>query len=175
MEIYTVMVLTMLLNHSITQGLLFALLFNGYLLLMMVSFSPRIWGYSDYSEEIKAKVPPQTKQERRTAAILSLPFLILAFGLPVYSLWTLKAQFGGEIPFVTAFTHLLIIFMIGTFGDLVILDWLIVSRITPKFVMIPGTSEEDYKDFSHHYRGHLWAAIPIVVLCAVVAAIASYL
>ena len=165
----------MLLNYSITQGLIFALLFNGYLLLMMVSFSPRIWGYSDYSEEIKAKVPSQTRQERRTAVILSLPFFILAFGLPIYSLWALKGQLGGDLPFVTAFTHLLVIFIIGTFGDLVILDWLIVSRITPKFVIIPGTSEEDYKDFSHHYWGHLWATIPMVMLCAVVAAIASYL
>ena len=165
----------MLLYQSITQGLLFALLFNGYLLLMMVSFSPRIWGYSDYSDEIKAKIPPQTRQEKRTAVLLSLPFFIIAFGLPIYSLWTLKGQLGGELPFVTAFTHLLVIFIIGTFGDLVILDWLIVSRITPKFVMITGTSEEDYKDFSHHYRGHLKAAIPMVILCAVVAAIASYL
>ena len=165
----------MLLYHSIKQGLLFALLFNGYILLLMVSFSPRIWGYSDYSEEIKAKVPPQTRQERRTAAIISIPFLVITFGIPVYSLWTLKDQLGGEIPFLTAFIHLFVIFMIGTLGDLVILDWFIVSRITPKFVMIPGTSEEDYKDFSHHYRGHLWAAIPIVILCAVVAAIASYL
>ena len=165
----------MLLYQSITQGLLIALLFNGYLLLMMVSFSPRIWGYSDYSEEIKAKIPPQTRQEKRTAVLLSLPFFIIAFGLPIYSLWTLKGQLGGELPFVTAFTHLLVIFIIGTFGDLVILDWFIVSRITPKFVMIPGTSEEDYKDFSHHYRGHLWATIPMVALCAIVAAIASYL
>jgi hypothetical protein len=165
----------MLLYQSITQGLLFALLFNGYLLLMMVSFSPRIWGYSDYSEEIKAKVPPQTRQEKRTAVLLSLPFFIIAFGLPIYSLWTLKGQLGGELPFVTAFTHLLVIFIIGTFGDLVILDWLIVSRITPKFVMIPGTTEEDYKDFSHHYRGHLLAAVPMLILCAVIAAVASYL
>ena len=175
MERYTIIVLTMLLNYSITQGLLFALLFNGYLLLMMVSFSPRIWGYSDYSEEIKAKVPPQTRQERRTAIILSIPFLILAFGLPIYSLWTLKGQLGGELPFVTAFTHLLVIFIIGTLGDLVVLDWLIVSKITPKFVIIPGTTEDDYKDFSHHYRGHIWAAIPILILCAIVAVIASYL
>mgnify|MGYP001820954800 CR=1 FL=1 len=65
--------------------------------------------------------------------------------------------------------------MMGTLGDLVILDWLIVSRITPRFVMIPGTMEEDYKDFSHHYRGHLRATIPMAVLCGIVAAIASYL
>ena len=63
----------------------------------------------------------------------------------------------------------------GTFGDLVILDWLIISKITPKFVIITGTQEEDYKDFSHHYKGHTLAAIPMILICALVAAIISYL
>lgn len=44
-------------THLLTHSLLFAVLANGYLLLMMVTNSPRVWGYSDYSEEIKAKVP----------------------------------------------------------------------------------------------------------------------
>ena len=88
---------------------------------------------------------------------------------------TLKTQLGGELPFITAFIHLLILFIMGTFGDLVILDWFIVSKITPKFVIIPGTQEEDYKDFSHHYKGHAWAAIPMILICALVAAIISYL
>ncbi|MFC1802870.1 hypothetical protein ACFL0D_02765 [Thermoproteota archaeon] len=63
----------------------------------------------------------------------------------------------------------------GTFGDLVILDWLIVSKITPKFVIIPGPQEEDYKDFSHRYKGHALASIPMILICALVAAIISYL
>jgi len=163
------------LNYSIVQGLIFTLFFNGYLLFIMITFSPRIWGYQDYSKEIKAKIQPQTKQERQTAILISIPFFLLIFGLPVYSLLTLKSQLGGELPFLTAFTHLLTLFIIGTFGDLVILDWLIVSKITPKFVIIPGTREEDYKDFSHHYKGHAFAAIPIILICALVAAIISYL
>ena len=163
----------MLLNYSIVQGLLFALIFNGYLFLIMVSFNPRIWGYQDYSEEIKAKVQPQTRQERQTAILISIPFFLLIFGLPTYSLLTLKAQLGGELPFLTAFTHLLILFIMGTFGDLVILDWLIISKITPKFVIIPGTQEEDYKDFSHHYRSDVKAAFIMLVLCVVVAYIVS--
>jgi len=165
----------MLLNYSIVQGLLFALIFNSYLFLIMISFNPRVWGYQDYSEEIKEKVQPQTRQERQTAILISIPFFLLIFGLPTYSLLTLKAQLGGELPFITAFAHLLILFIMGTFGDLVILDWLIVSKITPKFVVIPGTQEEDYKDFSHHYKGHALAAIPIILICALVAAIISYL
>ena len=165
----------MFLNYSIVQGVLFAIIFNGYLFLLMVSFNPRVWGYQDYSEEIKAKVQPQTRQERQTAILISISFFLLIFGLPVYSLLTLKSQLGGKLPFITAFSHLLILFIMGTFSDLVILDWLIVSKITPKFVIIPGTQEEDYKDFSHHYKGHALAAIPIILICVIVAAIISYL
>ena len=165
----------MICNYSITQGLIYALIFNGYIFLIMITFSPRIWGYQDYSEEIKAKVQPQTRQERQIAILISVPFFILIFGFPVYSLLILKAQLGGELPFITAFIHLLILFIMGTFGDLVILDWLIISKITPKFVIIPGTQEEDYKDFSHHYKGHAWAVIPLILICGIIAAIISYL
>ena len=45
-------------------------------------------------------------------------------------------------------------FTVANMGDLFFLDWLIVSKITPKFVIIPGSEAEDYKDFSHHYKGH---------------------
>ena len=164
----------MLLEYSILHGLFFGLVVTSYLLLIMVSFNPRVWGYQDYSDEIKAKVPPQTKHERRMAMIISIPFFLLIIGFPVYSLMALKTQLGGGISFLTAFIHLLMLFFLGTVGDLVILDWLIVSKITPSFVMIQGTDEEDYKDFSHHYWGHALAALPIIVICVIIAVIISY-
>jgi hypothetical protein len=141
----------------------------------MISFSPRVWGYQDYSKEIKAKVPPQTMQERQKAVIISVPFMIFIFGYPIYSLLILKSQLGGDISFFPAFIHLLVLFLFGTFGDLVILDWFIISKVTPSFVIIPGTIKDDYKDFSHHYRGHALASIPLIIICAAISAVVSYL
>jgi hypothetical protein len=60
---------------------------------------------------------------------------------------------------------------LATLGDLLVLDWLIVSKITPKFVIIPGTDKEDYKDFSHHYKAHARAAIALVLLSLLFAGI----
>jgi hypothetical protein len=57
----------------------------------------------------------------------------------------------------------------------VLLDWLLISRITPKFVIIPGSVEEDYKDFSHHFKGHARAVIPIILLGLIIAAAVSWL
>jgi hypothetical protein len=57
--------------------------------------------------------------------------------------------------------------------DLVILDYLIISKITPKFVIITGTSPEDYKDFSQHYKGHILAIVPLVVICTMFSCIVT--
>lgn len=140
----------------------------------MVTTSPRIWGYKDYPEKVKEKVPPQTRRERILAGILGIPFLIFAFTFPVYSVLALKTQLGGIVPFLDAFIHLMILFAFITFGDLVLLDWLLISKITPSFVVIPGSEAEDYKDFSHHFRSHLRAAVIMVIVNAVIAMLLKF-
>jgi len=164
----------MVLAHVLTHSLFFALVANGYLLLMMVTTSPRVWGYSDYPEAIKAKVPPQTAKEKRLAALIGIPWFIFIIGYPIISTYALKSKLGGEIPFWLAFLNVFTLVFLATLGDLVILDWLIVSKITPKFVIIPGTDEEDYKDFSHHYKAHARAALVLILISILFAAIVWY-
>jgi hypothetical protein len=142
---------------------------------MMITVSPRVWGYSDYSEGIKAKVPPQTKKEKRLAMFIGLPWLIFAFGFPIYSTYLLKSKLGGEISFWLAFLNVFALVFLATLGDLVILDWLVVNKITPKFVIIPGTERADYKDFSHHYRAHARSSVILVLLCVIIASVVSLL
>jgi hypothetical protein len=162
----------MVLSHIVTHGLFYAAAFNGYLLLMMVTTNPRVWGYADYSDEIKAKIPPQTKEEKRKAIVWGIPMMIFAIGFPIYSTYLLKSKLDDELSFWIAFINLLTMVFLAYLVDLVILDWLIVSKITPKFVIISGTEEADYKDFSHHYRAQLRAAPLLVLLCLVIAGIA---
>ena len=128
-------------THLATHGLFFAVVVNGSLLVMMLTTSPRVWGYADYSEAIKAKVPPQTAKEKRLALIIGIPWMLFVFGFPLFSSYALKSSLGGEIPFWTAFLNVFVLVFLATAGDLVILDWLIVNKITPKFVMIPGTEK----------------------------------
>lgn len=161
----------MALNHILIHGLFYAAVFNGYLLLMMVTTSPRIWGYSDYPEEIKAKIPPQSKEEKRKAILWTIPMMIFAIGFPIYSTLLLKSNLAGDFSFWIAFLSLLVMVFLAYLVDLVILDWLIVSKITPNFVIIPGTEEADYKDFSNHYRSQLRAAPILVLLCLIIAGV----
>ena len=137
----------------------------------MITFNPRIWGFQDYPEKIKEKVPPQTRRER---VIAGIPWFFFLLAYPLISALVLKTEFSGEMPFEIAFFN--IFFMVFSFFlvDLVVLDWLIIRKITPQFVIIDGTTSEDYKDFSHHYKGHLIAAIPLILICAVFSAIITF-
>jgi hypothetical protein len=164
----------MVVTHLITHGLFFAVIFNGYLLLVMVLAGPRVWGYTDYPEVIKNKVPPQTQREKLLAAVIGLPWFIFVLVFPIFSTYVLKSKLGDEIPFLIAFLNLLVLFLLATVGDLVILDWLIISKITPKFVIIPGSERADYKDFSHHYKAHAKALVGLILVCLIIAGIVWY-
>jgi len=156
------------------HGLFYAVIVTGYLFLLMITTSPRVWGYTDYSKAIKDKVPLQTKREKLLATIVGLPWFLFVLGFPVFSTYVLKSKLGNEIPFWMAFLNLFLLVLLATLGDLLILDWLVVSKITPKFVIIPGTVEEDYKDFSHHFKGHAKAAFVQILICLIIAGIVWY-
>lgn len=161
----------MLWTHIVSHGLFYGLAVNIYLFLVMITTSPRVWGYADYSDEIKAKVPAQTSREKRLALLIGIPWFIFTFGFPIYSTYALKASMGGEIPFWAAFLNVFVLVLLATLGDLVILDWFIISKITPAFVIIPGTEAADYKDFSHHFKGHARAVIPLLLVTLVISTI----
>jgi hypothetical protein len=164
----------MILFHFITHGLLYSVVVTGYLFILMITISPRVWGYHDYPQVIKDKVPPQTKKEKNLAIIIALPWFIFTLGFPIYSTLILKAKLSNDISIWVAFLNLLVLYIMATIGDLVILDWLIVSKISPSFVIIPGSEKEDYKDFSHHFRGHAQASVAIIPVFLVIAAIVSF-
>jgi hypothetical protein len=85
----------------------------------------------------------------------------------------LRAALGGEIPFLVAFLNPLVLLQLFNLSEVLILDWLIVSRITPSFVIIPGSTADDYKNMSHHYRGHVRASAVMVLLSLIIGAVVS--
>jgi hypothetical protein len=165
---------TLMLRQIVVDGIWFALAANGYLLVVMLATSPRIWGYTDYPEAVRGKAPAQTRREKLTGAILGVPWFLFIFGYPVFSTYALKSSLGGEIPFLVAFLNPLVLLQLLNLGDVLILDWLIISKITPSFVIIPGTTAADYKDMSHHFRGHLRATIAMVALSLMIGAVVFF-
>jgi len=164
----------MILKYLLTHSLVYAVLVNLYLFIVMITSSPRVWGYSDYPQRIKEKVPPQTRQEKKIAAIFGIPWMIFALGFPIFSTFQLKLKLMSEMPFWAGFSNLLAMTLLASLIDMIMLDWLIISRITPDFVIIPGSGKEDYRDFSHHYKGHLRASLWIFLFCLILAGIIWY-
>ncbi|MFX0063280.1 MAG: hypothetical protein ACFFC7_13975 [Candidatus Hermodarchaeota archaeon] len=168
------MEILLLLTNIIVHGFISAVIFTGFLLFVMITFSPRVWAYSDYPEAIKENVPPQTRREKKIAAILVIPFFILLL-FPLISSLLLKNQLGGEISLITAFLNTFGVIMFANIADLVILDWLIVGTITPQFVILPGTEhmkDKEYKDFRRsHAKGHLVVGTPLMVIFSLIIAI----
>jgi len=164
-----------LISNIIFHGFIFAIILTTYLLFIMVKFNPRIWGFSDYPKVITEKVPSQTKLEKKKGSLLAIPFFLFGLGFPIISTLILRNQYGGEIDFFTAFFNIFGILMFGNVADLVILDWIIVGTITPKFVIIPGTEDmkdKEYKDFRFsHAKGHVWGTFFMAVLSLLLALI----
>jgi hypothetical protein len=158
-----------IITFIVTQGLLYAVIVNSYLFLMMITLSPRVWGYTDYPQVVKDKVAPPTKKEKTIAIIVGIPWFVFVLGFPIFSAYNLKMTLGNQHSFMIAFIHLITLMLLTSIIDAVVLDWLIISRITPKFVIIPGTAPEDYKDFSYHFQGHLKASVIMVIISIILA------
>ncbi len=142
-------------QEILINGLLYTIIANGYLFMLMISTSPRIWGVMDYNKKIRNSVTPQTKDEKRTSLLLGMPYLLFVFLYPIITTWRLKNEYAGQFTFWLAFVHLLVLLVSITLIDLIVLDLLIVSTITPKYVIVPGTTKEDYKNYREHLRGHI--------------------
>ncbi|UCG00361.1 MAG: hypothetical protein JSW11_12000 [Candidatus Heimdallarchaeota archaeon] len=165
----------MVFQKIVINGLFYTLICTLYLLIFMITFNPRIWGYQDYPEKIKEKIPPQTRRERVTAGLVGIPWFLFLLAYPLISTLVLKTELNGKISFEIAFLNIFFMVFLFFLVDLIVLDWLIISKITPQFVIIDGTTPEEYKEFSHHYKGHLIAAVPLILVCAVFSAIIVFI
>jgi hypothetical protein len=165
----------LILTNLVVHGFVFAFILTTYLLIIMVKVNPRVWAFSDYPKEITDNVPPQTKKEKRKAAVLSIPFFIIGIGYPFLSTLLAKDLYGGVIPLFDAFINTFGVLMFGFLSDLLILDLLIVGTITPKFVIIPGTEsmkEKEYKDFRlYHAKAHVKGLFLLGIVSFVIALI----
>jgi hypothetical protein len=145
------------------------------LLLISLRINPRVF-LQDYPKDIQDKVPPKTPYEQRLSLIIGIPFLVLLLAIPLVSSWNLKQQNPGHITFFTLFMNAFGVAFIFNLVDLLLLDWMLVCTITPKFVVIPGTEGvAGYKNYSYHFRGFLIGTVVSAVAGLVIAAVVFFL
>ncbi len=161
------------LDRILVHGGALSLLSSLYLLAVLY-YNPRLF-LQDYPDEVQARVPPKTDQERRQSLLVGVPFLLLLVAVPTLSTLTLKNQAGGAT-FWELFLNAFGVAFSFNLVDWLLLDWLIICTFKPRFLLIPGTEDMDsYQDYAHHFRGFLIGTLLSLVAGLVIAAVVALL
>lgn len=135
------------------------------LILGTMRLNPEIWVH-DYPPDIKEKYGPVSERTKRQAKIVAIPFFAVMLGGLIWSNLKLRRQNGGKLSLKGAFANAFGLIFSSWFFDLTLLDWLMFVRITPDFVVLPGTEGmAGYDDYIFHLREHT-RALPMLALLA---------
>lgn len=163
------------LGQLVTPVLLHGLIFGAVLsLLMGVIFlgiayaNPEIW-LNDYPPDIRERFGPMSERAKRQRRLAGVPVFLLLFGTITLSAFRL-ARIGDYEPFFTVFFGTFIVLLVFNLVDLLILDWLVFTTLTPGFVVLPGTEgARGYSDYGFHFRAFLKGVAGALVVSLLVA------
>ena len=149
------------------DGVLFSLAGSTYLLVLL-RFNPRIF-LRHYPKEVQAIVPPKSEKERRMSILHGL--LIAA---PFASALFWRTATLGSHSFWELFAYAFGVLFIFNLVDLLILDWLIVCWVKPRWVILPGTEHIVFpKQYLHHLKGFLMGTVGLAIAGLAIAALLS--
>jgi hypothetical protein len=140
-------------------------------LLWLVGKNPRYMMH-DYPPEITAGIPAKTADEKRAGMLYGLPFLLILIGFPL--IFGFVNKFSGGVGFFENWLALFTLMFSFNLVDLVILDWIIFCRLTPRFMVLPGTEgHPGYKNYRFHFIGFLKGTLIVLVASFVFAGLAE--
>jgi hypothetical protein len=152
----------------VRDGALLSLVASAYLLALL-RFNPRIF-LQHYPKEIREIVPPKSEKERR----MSIP-LGLLIGVPSAAALLWRTATLGSHAFWERFAYAYGVLFIFNLVDLLILDWLIVCWLKPRWVIVPGTEHIMIsKPYLHHFKGFLIGTVGLVIVGLAIAALLSF-
>ena len=153
---------SLILPSTLLYGLIFSLTL-GAIILGSLRYNPRLW-LQDYPKPIRDKVPPLSTSEKRDRTVL----IVLVFGVLIGGL-VLETLLLRGIPagFSYGAAYLNIFFFLAIFNlfDALVLDLLILTWLTPRFVILPGTEGMEYlfrdyrKQFADFLKGMVFCAV----------------
>jgi hypothetical protein len=153
----------------VRDGALLSVVASTFLLVSM-RFKPRMFVHH-YPKEIRENVPPKSEKERRMSILLGL-----LMGAPFASGLLWRTATLGSHSFWELFAYAFGVLFIFNLFDLVILDWLIVCWIKPRWVIPPGTEHIVVpKPYLHHFKGFLRGTVGLVFVGLAVAALLDIL
>lgn len=154
---------------ALAAGLVWSLLWMIYIYIIVVKFPHEM--LHDYPDDIRqaSKLPEQTTAHKKAAKMFSSVGGLVLFGVLI--LFGVLYFRGGEVPFTKVLLYIFIAAMTWNVADLLIMDWLIICLITPKWVVIEGTEGcKGYKDYMYHLRGFFIGCVYMVIIAVIFAA-----
>jgi hypothetical protein len=137
-------------------------------LLLLLRFNPRIF-LGHYPKEIRETVPPKSEKERRMSILLGL-----LIGAPIGSALLWRTATLGSHSFWELFGYAFGVLFIFNLVDLLILDWLIVCWVKPRWVILPGTEHIAIPNhYLHHFKEFLMGTVGLGIVGLAIAALLS--
>ena len=156
------------------DGALLSVVASTYLLVLL-RFKPRMF-LRHFPKAIREIVPPRSEKERRLSIMLGVPLGLLFIASIFASALRWRASAQGSLSFWELFAHVFGLFFIFNLVDLLILDWLIVCRFTPRWLIIPGTEQIVMpKEYLYHFKGFLMGTVVSVIGGLAIAALLNVL
>lgn len=154
---------TLSFTQILIDGLILSLALS-VVILGSLAANARLW-LQDYPAEIRASVPPLTRREKWARLFVALLFVVAAVGALAYAGSRLLIANGGAVSFLTAWLHVFFVLNLFNLFDAVVLDYLLLARMKPRFAILPGTENLVYlfEDWGMHLRNYLKG----IVVCAV--------
>lgn len=155
---------------ALIEGLIWSVLWIIYVYVIVTKFPWQMM--HDYPEDIQkaATLAEPTDRQNKNAKLFGLiGSLVIFASLIAFGL----AQFyQKDLSFLAILIHIFIIGMTWNIIDLLIMDWLIICIITPKWVVIEGTEGcKGYKDYMYHFKGFLIGCVYTTIMALIISGV----
>lgn len=155
---------------ALIEGLIWSVLWIIYVYVFVTKYPWEMM--HDYPEDIQkaSTLPEPTAKQKKSSKIFGLIGSIVIFGTLIA--FGLIQYHGNKPSYLMLLLFTFIIGMVWNTVDLLVMDWLIICKITPKWVVIQGTEGcKGYHDYMYHFKGFLIGCIYTLVMSLVISGI----
>ncbi|MCR5227513.1 MAG: hypothetical protein K6E27_09905 [Eubacterium sp.] len=155
---------------ALIEGLIWSVLWIIYVYVIVTKFPWQMM--HDYPEDIQkaATLSEPTDRQNKNAKLFGLIGSLVIFASLIA--FGLVQFYQKDFSFLAILIHIFIIGMTWNVIDLLVMDWLIICIITPKWVVIEGTEGcKGYKDYLYHFKGFLIGCVYTTIMALIISGV----
>ena len=159
-----------MISNACIYGLLWSVLWIIYVYIIVKVFPwEMLHDYPKDIQEASTLAEPDDKQKKNAKIFSIVGAVVLFVSIFLFGLIQFK---GSRTGFISVLLFMFIVVIMWNIVDLLIMDWIVVCTITPKWVVIEGTKGcAGYKDYWFHFKGFLIGCIYSTIAAFVISGI----